>query len=713
MTACASSTWPARSATRTRDQGRPVLRIVGALGTTIWVEIHARPAGDELGGSSGVSGTLVDITTRRVLEERLVQQAFHDDLTGLANRALFRDRVEHALSRRSSVRRHVAVLFVGLDRFKRINESLGHTAGDRLLVAIAERLNTILRPEDTIARLGGDEFGILVEDLQRPEQALELAERLRAAFEEPFQMGKRHVSIRSSTGVVLASGIHQTAEDLLRDADVAMFRAKVSGRGSYALFEPSMQAEVAARLELESDLRDAIEGNGLAIAYQPIVDLADGHTVAVEALARWHHPVRGNVPPLVFIPSAEESGLILALGRWVLRQACQDVADLRRAGGLAADLRLSVNVSARQLDDPNLVDDVLDALRDAGLPPDALDLEVTESLVLDCGEIGIEYLRVLRAAGCKISLDDFGTGFSSLGNLRTMPIDELKIDQSFVGAMLAGGVEAVVAEAVIRLGAALGRLGRRRGRRGRGRRGPPRRARLPVRPGLLLRPARPGRGDRGSAGRPAPSRRRGLSQGSEVRLVHPPAGRRPDHVPAAHPVPCRSGSAVLGENRPRPRPSGWSATGCGPRSRRSAWWRRSGRRCSHPVGTHCACARSTAAPLRRSAAPRPGRRTAGRWRPGPGSSGLVGRPGVRWGAVSAEAWVAPSVVPSGVLSAEPWDCGVAIGVGIGLAVKTGRASRTSQRSASGLGSGRARYHRQRWPPVSPPRTGRRHVVIGP
>jgi len=440
----------------TRDQGRPELRIVSARGTTIWVEVHARPAGDETGGSIGASGTLVDITTRRILEERLVQQAFHDDLTGLANRALFRDRVEHALTRRSAERRHVALLFVGLDRFKRINESLGHTAGDRLLVAIAERLHTLLRPEDTIARLGGDEFGILVDDIQRPEQALELAERLRAAFDEPFQMGKRHVSIRSSTGVVLASGIHQTAEDLLRDADVAMFRAKVGGRGSYALFEPSMQAEVAARLELESDLRDAIEGNGLAIAYQPIVDLADGHTVAVEALARWHHPVRGNVPPLVFIPSAEESGLILALGRWVLRQACQDVADLRRAGGLAADLHLSVNVSARQLSDPNLVDDVLDALRDAGLPPDALDLEVTESLVLDCGEIGIEYLRVLRAAGCKISLDDFGTGFSSLGNLRTMPIDELKIDQSFVGAMLAGGVEAVVAEAVIRLGAALG-----------------------------------------------------------------------------------------------------------------------------------------------------------------------------------------------------------------------------------------------------------------
>lgn len=240
-----------------------------------------------------------------------------------------------------------------------------------------------------------------------------------ATFDLPFAAEERAITIRCSIGVVVASSGHRTADDLLRDADVAMYRAKVSGRGSYALFEPSMQAEVAARLELESDLREAIEDERLTLAYQPIVDLRDGRIVSVEALARWSHPKRGDVPPGIFIPSAEESGLILPLGAWILRRACLDLADLRRAGGGATDLRLSVNLSPRQLGDITIVDEVLGALREAGLQPDVLDIEITESLVLDCGEEGLEYLRLLRAAGCRVSFDDFGTGFSSLGNLRT------------------------------------------------------------------------------------------------------------------------------------------------------------------------------------------------------------------------------------------------------------------------------------------------------
>jgi len=289
-----------------------------------------------------------------------------------------------------------------------------------------------------------------------PQAVLELAERMSATFDRPFHADGREITIRCSIGVVVASGGHRTADDLLRDADVAMYRAKVSGRGSYALFEPSMQAEVAARLELESDLREAIDQEHLTLAYQPIVDLRDGRIVAVEALARWSHPKRGHVPPSVFIPSAEESGLILPLGAWVLRRACLDLAGLRRAGRAAAGLRLSVNLSPRQLDDRSIVGKVLGALATAGLPPDALDIEITESLVLDVGEEGLGYLRELRAAGCRVSLDDFGTGFSSLGNLRTLPVDGLKIDLSFVSAMLDGGVDAAVVEAVVRLGAALG-----------------------------------------------------------------------------------------------------------------------------------------------------------------------------------------------------------------------------------------------------------------
>ena len=437
------------------DAYRHELRVVGRHGTDIWVEAHAQRILDGAGEFAGMSGTLTDVTVRRELEERLVQQAFHGDLTGLANRALFKDRVEHALTRRSHGRHSVALLFLDLDRFKTVNDSLGHTVGDGLLVAIAGRLHTVLRPEDTIARLGGDEFAILVDDIAAPSEVVVLAERVLTAFDSPFRLAGREMSIRCSIGIVVTDAGMGTADDLLRDADVAMYRAKVTGRGSYALFEPSMQAEVAARLELESDLRGAIEHERLTLAYQPIVDLRDGSTVAVEALARWSHPVRGQVEPAVFIPSAEESGLILPLGRWVLRRACLDLAALRERGGAAADLRLAVNLSPRQLGEARIVDDVLGALEDAGLPHDVLDIEITEGLVLDCGEEGLGYLRMLRAAGCGVAFDDFGTGFSSLGNLRSLPIDQLKIDRSFVGTMLDGGVDAAVVEAIIRLGSAL------------------------------------------------------------------------------------------------------------------------------------------------------------------------------------------------------------------------------------------------------------------
>lgn len=434
---------------------RHELRVVGRHGTDIWVEAHAQRILDDEGAFAGMSGTLTDVTVRRELEERLVQQAFHDELTGLANRALFKDRVEHALTRRSHGNRSAALLFLDLDRFKTVNDSLGHAVGDRLLIAIAGRLHAMLRPRDTIARLGGDEFAVLIDDIDAPSDVVVIAERILTAFDYPFRLDEREITIRCSIGVVLAGDGDSTADDLLRDADVAMYRAKGSGRGSYALFEPSMQAEVAARQELESALRDDIEHERLTLAYQPIVDLRDGSIVAVEALARWSHPVRGDVPPGVFIPTAEESGLILPLGRWVLRHACLDLAVLRQHGGAAASLRLAVNLSPRQLGSPRIVEDVLGALRDAGLPYDVLDIEITESLVLDSGEAGLGYLRMLRAAGCGVAFDDFGTGFSSLGNLRTLPIDGLKIDRSFVATMLDGGVDAAVVEAIISLGTAL------------------------------------------------------------------------------------------------------------------------------------------------------------------------------------------------------------------------------------------------------------------
>jgi diguanylate cyclase (GGDEF)-like protein len=435
---------------------RREMRLDGNDSTTIWVEVHARALHDEAGAFMGMSGTLTDITARRALEERLLIQAFHDDLTGLANRALFKDRLEHALTRRVQGNRLVGVLYLDVDRFKTVNDSLGHTAGDALLQAIAARLRSVLRPEDTIARLGGDEFAILVEDVRLPDETVALAKRVLTAFDDSFELDGRQMSIRASVGVVVTAVGERTADDLLRDADVAMYRAKVGGRGSYAMFEPSMQADVAARMELESALRAAVEAEALTLAYQPIVSLPEGYVVGVEALARWDRPGLGSVSPLVFIPCAEDAGLIIALGRWVLRRACGDIADLRRSSPEARDLRLSINVSPRQLIDVDFVGIVLGALEESGLPADALDLEVTESVVFDCGEDGIERLRILQAAGVGISLDDFGTGFSSLGNLRTLPIDQLKVDRVFVAALLDGGVEEAVVEAIIRLGGALG-----------------------------------------------------------------------------------------------------------------------------------------------------------------------------------------------------------------------------------------------------------------
>ena len=292
-----------------------------------------------------MSGTLTDTTARRVLEAQLLEQAFHDELTGLANRALFKDRLEHALSRRSTGRRLVGLLYLDVDRFKTVNDSLGHTAGDSLLLAIADRLRSVLRPEDTIARLGGDEFGILVEEIHLPDEALAVAERVLSAFEEPFELLGRQMTVRASVGVVVAVAGDRTGDDLLRDADVAMYRAKVGGRGSYALFEPSMQAEVAARMELEADLRHAVEERA---ADSPTSRSCRSRIIGSSASRPWPAGTtrrEAMCPRCVFIPCAEESGLIVALGRWVLRQACEDVAASAVRAGQPPALRLSVNVS--------------------------------------------------------------------------------------------------------------------------------------------------------------------------------------------------------------------------------------------------------------------------------------------------------------------------------------------------------------------------------
>jgi diguanylate cyclase (GGDEF)-like protein len=370
-------------------------------------------------------------------------QAQHDALTGLPNRILFVERVEQAMRAGGDQ----AVLFVDLDDFKRVNDSLGHAAGDELLVAVARRLRASLRDTDTAARLGGDEFAVLVHD-GGVELASKVASRIIAALREPVEVSGTRMPVQASVGI--ATALQQRDTDaLLRNADVAMYAAKEGGKGRFAVFEPAMHDRLRDRVGLEADLRRALERGELVLAYQPLVSLADGGVVGAEALVRWQHPTRGLLSPAAFLPVAEESGLILPLGRWVLREACRQVGQWTSGHG-GRRLPISVNLSAHQLHHPGLVDEVVGALADTGLDPGALVLEVTESAVLRDHEVVAARLGALRARGVRIALDDFGTGYSSLSHLLYLPVDQLKIDRSFVRAD-----DAIVA-AILQLGQRLG-----------------------------------------------------------------------------------------------------------------------------------------------------------------------------------------------------------------------------------------------------------------
>ncbi|HET7457678.1 MAG TPA: EAL domain-containing protein [Gemmatimonadaceae bacterium] len=394
-----------------------------------------------------------DVTARVALEAQLTQQALHDPLTGLANRALFRDRVGHALARTDRTRDAVGVLFLDVDDFKTVNDSLGHHAGDQLLVTVAERLLNATRGCDTVARLGGDEFAVLLENVRTLEDAVTVAERIVRSVRAPFTLGGRDGRVTVSVGVARASG-EVGPDELLRDADLAMYRAKARGKGCYQVYEPAMHEALMKRLHFEADLRAAIEGGDcadFALVYQPIVELASGRATGVEALVRWHHPTRGVVPPLSFIPVAEEAGLIVQLGRWVLREACRQGEEWRRAEGMP-DLKVSVNLSGRQLADPGLVDDVADALRASGFPATHLVLEITESVMMKNTAAMLAPLHALRALGVRLGIDDFGTGYSSLAYLRNFPIDVLKIDRAFVEGVVRHGTDAALARTIIALG---------------------------------------------------------------------------------------------------------------------------------------------------------------------------------------------------------------------------------------------------------------------
>ena len=382
--------------------------------------------------------------------EHIRQLAFHDELTGLPNRGLFMERLEQALIRSRRRRGHVAVLYLDLDRFKTINDSLGHTAGDQLLVTVGERLRHCLRDEDTASRLGGDEFAILAHCDRAG--AIEIAARVLTAMEPSFIIEDREVSAAASIGIALDRGGRADAGGMLRDADTAMYRAKFGAGNGFVVFEPSMHAAAIARIDLEADLRRALLCDEMRLDYQPIIRLADGEVIGLEALIRWHHPQRGIMNPLDFIPLAEETGQIAPLGRWIVREACEQARRWQRSDARRGRLSISVNVSPRQLQDTRFVQDVADALTVSGLAPTDLVLEITEGAVMADAESAIRQLHALRALGVSLAIDDFGTGHSSLALLRRLPVDILKVDKMFVDTIVTDPVAAAFLETIVRMG---------------------------------------------------------------------------------------------------------------------------------------------------------------------------------------------------------------------------------------------------------------------
>jgi diguanylate cyclase (GGDEF)-like protein/PAS domain S-box-containing protein len=391
-----------------------------------------------------------DITERAVLEQRLRQLAFHDPLTGLANRVLFADRVGHAVAQSRRTGTRVAVLYCDLDDFKTINDSLGHDAGDELLLTVARRLRGCLRAGDTPARLGGDEFAVLLENLHGADEAIDIATRLLADLRGPMTIRDRALTVGASVGIVVPPvGQATSAGELQRDADAAMYAAKRRGKNRWELYDPGMHADALQRLEITAELDRALRLRELLLAYQPVVGVDDGEIVGVEALVRWQHPQRGLVMPLEFIPFAEETGQILPLGRWVLSEACRQARAWHDLGN--PNLTMSVNLSARQLQDPNLVDFVAGTLAETGLRPDSLVLELTETALMAEPDAGFQVIRRLKRLGVRLAIDDFGTGYSSLAYLHRLPVDVIKVDRSFIADLGLGSDRATLANGVLEL----------------------------------------------------------------------------------------------------------------------------------------------------------------------------------------------------------------------------------------------------------------------
>ncbi len=435
-----------------RDSVRGQWRFRASDGRTILAEHVATSLLDE----PTVQGIVLnsrDVSERAEFERQLTHQAFHDPLTHLANRTLFLDRLEHAFRRGARAPGTVALLFLDLDDFKRVNDSLGHAAGDLLLVETSARIAAELRDSDTLARLGGDEFAILLEDVTDSEMASAIAARVLEVLRAPVTIEGKEIHVGVSIGIANSRDAGSPS-DLMRNADLAMYIAKTRGKGACAVFEPHMHEDVAARLDIEADLRRAIEQHDLRLVFQPVVGLQNRQLVGAEALVRWTHPTRGEIPPGTFIPIAEEAGLVVAIERWVLREACRQAR--RWLDETGERVHVGVNISARHIHDASLLADVHDALAEGGIPPGQLLLEITESVLMRDSEDVARVLLELKALGVTLALDDFGTGYSSLSYLQRFPIDLLKIDKSFVAPMAARAYDPRLVRAIIALGESLG-----------------------------------------------------------------------------------------------------------------------------------------------------------------------------------------------------------------------------------------------------------------
>ncbi len=439
--------------------GRSIeVRCIHPAGHEVWMSIHTGFFADADASEPCLILQAQDVTARRQAEAQLQHIAYHDGLTGLANRVRFRECLARAIARtQGDPSRSFAVMYLDFDRFKLINDTLGHNVGDRFLVAATQRILQQVRPADVVGRLGGDEFAILVEDVDGEAMAVALAERLQAALCEPYQVEGVVVNTSASIGITLSNVGYHTPDEVLRDADIAMYRAKSTGRAQHALFDTALRSQVSEQVQLEVDLRQAIENDQIALAYQPIYDLGSGQVVAFEALARWHHPQRGQVPPSTFIPVAEDGGLIGALTERILSRACRQLKAWQTLGSPHRRLRMQINLSGVDLTQGPLAMQVATTLLVNGLEASHLTLEITESKLMTGLSTALDTLTRLRDIGVGISVDDFGTGYSSLSYLSSLPISSLKVDRSFVNQMVNSQQDTEIVRAIVSLGNSLGK----------------------------------------------------------------------------------------------------------------------------------------------------------------------------------------------------------------------------------------------------------------